>query len=101
MSQEPNPGIPLGGAFDPARFINGMARSGHNGMMGMTYRAHGNDWVELDLPYREDLIGDPSTEFRPPVPADGLFALQATTSSFDPGASACESGLRRAGDAPI
>jgi uncharacterized protein (TIGR00369 family) len=62
VSQEPKEsGIPLGSAFDPGRFINGMARSGHNGLMGMTYRAHGNDWVELELPYSEDLIGDPAT----------------------------------------
>ena len=27
----------------------------------MAYRAHGPDWCELQLPYRDDLIGDPST----------------------------------------
>ena len=47
--------------FDAPRFIAAMSRSGHNGMLGMAYNAHGPDWVELTLPYREDLIGDPST----------------------------------------
>lgn len=54
-------GIPLNRDFDPARFIAGMARSGHNGMIGTRYVAHGEDWVELDLPYDEKLIGDPAT----------------------------------------
>ncbi|CAM3267114.1 Thioesterase domain-containing protein [Sphingomonas antarctica] len=62
MSQEPNPpGVTLDRAFDPSRFIAGMARSGHNGMIGTRYRAHGPDWVELELPYDERLIGDPAT----------------------------------------
>ena len=47
--------------FDPVRFITGMSRAGHNGMMGLGYHAHGADWCELQLPYREDLIGDPAT----------------------------------------
>lgn len=31
---------------------------GHSGRLGITFRAHGPDWVELTLPYRADLIGD-------------------------------------------
>ncbi|MDF8332512.1 PaaI family thioesterase [Novosphingobium sp. HBC54] len=27
----------------------------------MSYRDHGPDWVELGLPWREDLVGDPET----------------------------------------
>jgi uncharacterized protein (TIGR00369 family) len=44
--------------FDPARFIRGMARAGHNGLVGMEYRAHGPGWCELALPYRLELAGD-------------------------------------------
>lgn len=47
--------------FDPVRFINGMARAGHNGLIGMRYAAHGDDWCELELPYRADLAGDAVT----------------------------------------
>ena len=47
--------------FDPVRFITAMSVSGHNGMMGFGYHAHGADWCELQLPYRDDLIGDPAT----------------------------------------
>jgi uncharacterized protein (TIGR00369 family) len=34
---------------------------GHGGRIGITYRAHGDDWVEMTLPYREDMIGDPDS----------------------------------------
>ena len=47
--------------FDAVRFISAMSRSGHNGMLGIGYHAHGPDWAELALPYRADLIGDPAT----------------------------------------
>jgi len=48
-------------AFDPARFIRGMSRMGHNALIGVDYHAHGPDWVELALPWREPLVGDPAT----------------------------------------
>jgi uncharacterized protein (TIGR00369 family) len=44
--------------FDPVRFIAAMARNGHNGLVGMEYSAHGDDWCELALPWREELVGD-------------------------------------------
>jgi uncharacterized protein (TIGR00369 family) len=47
--------------FDPVRFIKAMARSGHNGLVGMTYSAHGSDWCEMTLPWRDDLVGDAAT----------------------------------------
>lgn len=42
--------------FDPARFYR--AGMGHAGRLGIGYRAHGADWVELDLPYDPALVGD-------------------------------------------
>ncbi len=47
--------------FDPARFIGSIGRHGHNRLVGVTYHAHGDDWVELALPYRAELAGDPAT----------------------------------------
>lgn len=48
-------------AFDPVRFLNRIAEHGHSGQIGIEYHAHGDDWIELALPYREALIGDPAT----------------------------------------
>lgn len=47
--------------FDPARFLNLIRRHGHNAMLGIEYRAHGEDWAELALPYAPQLVGDPDT----------------------------------------
>lgn len=47
--------------FNPEHFLEMMGGHGHNGVLGITYRAHGADWVELELPYDEKLIGDPET----------------------------------------
>lgn len=35
-----------------------MRFGGHSGALGIVYRDSGPDWVELDLPYSEALIGD-------------------------------------------
>ncbi|MBV7264680.1 PaaI family thioesterase [Erythrobacter ani] len=45
--------------FDPAEASESFFRHGHTGWLGMKYSAHGDDWVELELPWREDLLGDP------------------------------------------
>ena len=34
---------------------------GHGGRIGIAYHAQGDDWVEMALPYREDMIGDPDS----------------------------------------
>lgn len=47
--------------FDPSLFQQMMSTHGHSGHIGMRYRAHGDDWVELDLPYSLDLVGDPGS----------------------------------------
>jgi uncharacterized protein (TIGR00369 family) len=43
--------------FDPARGSKFMSRHGHGGWLGINYHAHGPDWVELALPWREELVG--------------------------------------------
>ncbi|MBY8822379.1 PaaI family thioesterase [Sphingomonas colocasiae] len=47
--------------FDPARFLKLMRRHGHNALLGIEYHAHGEDWVELALPYSPRLVGDTDT----------------------------------------
>jgi uncharacterized protein (TIGR00369 family) len=43
--------------FDPERFIR-RVDAGHGARLGLRYRAHGADWVELGLPYDPALVGD-------------------------------------------
>jgi uncharacterized protein (TIGR00369 family) len=44
--------------FDPAIFGRYLENYGHIGWLGMRYHGHGADWVELAMPWREDLVGD-------------------------------------------
>jgi uncharacterized protein (TIGR00369 family) len=46
--------------FDPSLFLKHRI-GGHGGRVGCIYHAHGDDWLELALPYRTDLIGDPES----------------------------------------
>lgn len=43
--------------FNPAQVAKYMNRVGHGGWLGLTYHAHGPNWVELALPWREELVG--------------------------------------------
>ena len=43
--------------FDPKLFTAYASQVGHGGALGITYVGHGEDWVELGLPYREALVG--------------------------------------------
>jgi uncharacterized protein (TIGR00369 family) len=47
-------------AFDPERFMRSGA-GGHGARLGLSYHAHGLDWVELALPYDPAMVGDPET----------------------------------------
>ena len=63
-----------GDAFDPVAFFDIIKNHGHGGLLGMRYSAHGQDWVEISLPWREDLVG---------VPEAGLLASGAVISLID------------------
>ncbi len=66
MAEPSDPNItPQNMAFDPAKVGRFMAGAGHSGWLGMQYHGHCNDWIELALPWREDLVG---------VPESGLLA---------------------------
>ena len=60
--------------FDPQRFMSYLERVGHGGVLGIAYHAHGDDWVELTLPYRAELVG---------VPASGVIASGPIISLMD------------------
>lgn len=50
-------------------------RHGHTGWLGMTYRDHGENWVELELPWREDLLGEPDRPFLASGPIVSLMDM--------------------------
>lgn len=49
--------MPRNAVFDPSLASRFMTRHGHGGWLGLSYHAHGRDWVELALPWREELVG--------------------------------------------
>ena len=53
--------------FDPVVFSSYLLKVGHVGWLGLDYHGHGKNWFELELPWREDLVGDPDL----PVLASG------------------------------
>ena len=66
------------GPFDVERFATRFV-GGHGGRLGIAYHAHGPAWVELALPWRADLVGEPETD----VLASGpIVALMDMATSF-------------------
>ena len=64
--------------FDLTRFMK-RGTWGHGGRLGIALQAHGPDWVEMTLPYSEDLIGDSASG----VLASGpIIALMDMTTSL-------------------
>lgn len=55
------PLYPPGLGFDPETINSKMTNFGHTGFLGVQYKAHADNWIELELPWREDLVGDPET----------------------------------------
>lgn len=45
--------------FDAAASAKFFFRHGHPGWLGLRYHSHGDNWVQLELPWREDLLGEP------------------------------------------
>ena len=43
--------------FDPELFFELARKVGHGQALGLEFRASGDDWVELALPWREKLVG--------------------------------------------
>lgn len=61
-------------AFDPQQFIELARRVGHGKTLGLQYEASGPNWIELSLPWREELVG---------VPETGVLASGAIVSLID------------------
>ncbi len=49
------------GEIDPQSFFDALNRNSHNGLIGVQFVGHQDNWVELAIDYDEKLIGDPKT----------------------------------------
>ena len=64
----------MSGGFDPKQFFALARKVGHGQALGLEYRASGEDWVELALPWKEQLVG---------VAETGVLASGAIVSLLD------------------
>ena len=53
--------IPMPDGFNPKMLTQFMGRHGHGGFLDLHYHDHGADWVEMQLDWREDLVGEPTS----------------------------------------
>jgi uncharacterized protein (TIGR00369 family) len=60
--------------FDPKAFFEIARKVGHGRALGLEFRASGENWAELSLPWREELVG---------VPETGVLASGAIVSLVD------------------
>jgi len=68
MSEAAAPG------FDPHAFFELARRFGHGRALGLEFRSSGDNWAELSLPWREELVG---------VAETGVLASGAIVSLID------------------
>ena len=63
--------------FDPEKFMDYASRhgAGHGAAIGIVYHAHGEDWTELALPYREELVGMPDGQILASGPIVSLMDM--------------------------
>jgi uncharacterized protein (TIGR00369 family) len=62
------------------RFINGFMQGvPHLAMLGIRYRAHGDRWAELELPYADRLVAYPESGV---IASGAIFSLMDSASGF-------------------
>ena len=61
--------------FDPGEAAKFLLRHGHTAKLGLRYLDHGPDWVELELPWREDLVGEAEREILASGPIISLLDM--------------------------
>ena len=75
MSETPeSDAVERGGGFDPKRFFELVRNVGHGRALALEYRDSADDWIELALPWREELVG---------IPEEGVLASGAIVSLLD------------------
>ncbi|SDR71154.1 PaaI family thioesterase [Erythrobacter sp. HL-111] len=76
--------------FDAGEAGKYFFRGGHPGWLGLEYVSHGANWVELKLPWREDLLGEPDRPVLASGPIVSLMDMASgmsiwqTTGAFTP-----------------
>jgi uncharacterized protein (TIGR00369 family) len=63
-----------GGGFDPERFFQLVREVGHGRALALEYRRSADNWIELALPWREELVG---------ISEEGILASGAIVSLLD------------------
>ena len=63
-----------GGGFDPRRFFELVRKVGHGRALALEYRDSAENWIELALPWREELVG---------IAEEGILASGAIVSLLD------------------
>ena len=63
-----------GGGFDPERFFELVRKVGHGRALALEYRGSDRNWIELALPWREELVG---------IAKEGILASGAIVSLLD------------------
>lgn len=74
MSDHPEDHAREAPVFDPEQFLALAKNFGHGGALGYEYRGHGDDWVEMALPFKPEIVG---------VPETGILATGAIVSLVD------------------
>lgn len=64
----------MSGGFDPELFFRMAREVGHGRALGLNFHSAGDNWVELALPWREELVSLPET---------GVLATGAIVSLID------------------
>lgn len=76
--------------FDAREASKFFFRHGHTGWLGLKWSAHSDNWVELELPWREDLLGEAEREVLASGPIISLMdmasgmAIWQTKGTFAP-----------------
>lgn len=76
--------------FDAREASKWFFRHGHTAWLGLRYTDQGDNWVELELPWREDLVGDSQSGVLASGPIISLMdmasgmAIWQTRSTFEP-----------------
>ena len=65
--------------FDPAQAAAFVLKHGHSGWLNMQFRGIGDDWAELELPWREDLVGEAD---RPVLASGPIISLMDMASGL-------------------
>jgi uncharacterized protein (TIGR00369 family) len=65
--------------FDAREASRWFFRHGHTGWLGLRFTDQGDNWVELELPWREDLLGDRN---RPVLASGPIISLMDMASGM-------------------